>query len=356
MKILLPLLPWLVFAGLADWLITRTLTRLAIFIPKPEAVLPVYQGLTGAGQLAATLSGLLALVILGGLAWSLRHTRSGLPASFILAGALVFSLVFLIVPPSTWSGLVYQGLLFGGVAWLGWRAFSLASKPAAGLAIGLAVLALLSGRIYHALPPAVETLGLTGPAQFATAFFNLGEALAVAAAFTFWFAYGRSAPWRYWIIALLPVGVFVGLRLANPSMAGILAIWSTGFTLYLPWPVYALGLWLVGVTVMVSRLRGDVAWMALLLLCAGGYAPQLSAHAFFGLIALWLLGDGRRELGIRKSELGIRNRESLACQRTSGERPPVRLVTFDGHGLLPGVVLDDSASLLDVMESADFPD
>ena len=44
-------------------------------------------------------------------------------------------------------------------------------------------------------------------------------------------------------------------------------------------------------------------------------------------------------------------RESLARQRKSGEREPVHLVTFSGKGLLPGVDLDDSASLLDLMES-----
>ena len=44
-------------------------------------------------------------------------------------------------------------------------------------------------------------------------------------------------------------------------------------------------------------------------------------------------------------------RESLSRQRKSGEREPVRLVTFSGNGLLPGVDLDDSAALLDLMES-----
>ena len=48
-------------------------------------------------------------------------------------------------------------------------------------------------------------------------------------------------------------------------------------------------------------------------------------------------------------------RESLARQRSSKEREPVRLVTFNGKGLQPGVDLDDSAALLDVMESSDDP-
>jgi hypothetical protein len=48
-------------------------------------------------------------------------------------------------------------------------------------------------------------------------------------------------------------------------------------------------------------------------------------------------------------------RESLSRQRDSGGRGPVRLVTFAGKGLRPGVDLDDSASLLDLMEASDDP-
>lgn len=48
-------------------------------------------------------------------------------------------------------------------------------------------------------------------------------------------------------------------------------------------------------------------------------------------------------------------RESLSRQRGGGTREPVRLVTFNGNGLLPGVDLDDSAALLGVMESSRDP-
>jgi hypothetical protein len=44
-------------------------------------------------------------------------------------------------------------------------------------------------------------------------------------------------------------------------------------------------------------------------------------------------------------------RESLARQQLAGPLEPVHLVTFKGKGLLPGVDLDDSAALLDLMES-----
>ncbi|MBI4317722.1 MAG: type II toxin-antitoxin system VapB family antitoxin [Chloroflexi bacterium] len=48
-------------------------------------------------------------------------------------------------------------------------------------------------------------------------------------------------------------------------------------------------------------------------------------------------------------------RESLSRQFGSERREWVSVPTFGGKGLLPGVDLDDSASLLEVMESSNDP-
>ncbi len=48
-------------------------------------------------------------------------------------------------------------------------------------------------------------------------------------------------------------------------------------------------------------------------------------------------------------------RERLARRRTR-PRAPVRLTTFRGDGLVPGVDLDDSAGLQEVMEQGDGAD
>jgi hypothetical protein len=42
-------------------------------------------------------------------------------------------------------------------------------------------------------------------------------------------------------------------------------------------------------------------------------------------------------------------REMLSRQARVAERPPVRLTVVSGKGLLPGVDLDDSAALLELM-------
>ena len=44
-------------------------------------------------------------------------------------------------------------------------------------------------------------------------------------------------------------------------------------------------------------------------------------------------------------------REMLTRQQKATERRPVRLPTASGNGLQPGVDLDDSAALLDLMDS-----
>ena len=48
-------------------------------------------------------------------------------------------------------------------------------------------------------------------------------------------------------------------------------------------------------------------------------------------------------------------RQHLAQEQAVAERDPVRLTTVNGMGTLPGVDLDDSAALLDLMEGAHDP-
>jgi hypothetical protein len=49
-------------------------------------------------------------------------------------------------------------------------------------------------------------------------------------------------------------------------------------------------------------------------------------------------------------------RQMLARQQQAAARLPVRLTTVSGNGTLPGVDLDNSAALLDLMDSFDGPD
>lgn len=90
---------------------------------------------------------------------------------------------------------------------------------------------------------------------------------------------------------LIPALAFVAAYLLNPAMTAIIAIWSTGLTLFLPRPLYAVSLWSASIVVIVSVRRGSAVGWTVLLLAAGGYAPSTSTHIFLGLISLWLLAS-----------------------------------------------------------------
>ena len=282
-------LSWLVGSALVDWLVTRTLARSAIFMPKSPPVILVYQGLGLLGQLAATVTGLLVLAFLGWIAW--RGLRMGgevvLPTAF--ASLVVLSLIFLVFPPSGWLAVSYHMILVAVIVLVGWRAFSWVDSNSKKTASLLVALTLLVSELYQVIPALYEALRLPGPTFFSLILFNAGELLLLLSTIALWWAHGRPAAWRVWLVASLPALAFITMRLANPAMTGIIAIWSTGLTLYLPWPGYALGLWLTAVTVLKSLKQSDLAAWVILLLAAGGYAPQLSTHAFLGIVALWLL-------------------------------------------------------------------
>lgn len=282
---------WLTLAALADWLIGRTLTRLAIFMPKSPLVIAAYQALGFAGQFAVTLTSVLALCGLGALAWQMFRSRQSFALPVVLLSLLALSLALLVVAPTGPLLLGYHLFLMAAVLLLGrqvWEGKASLAQRAAGTGVALVV---VFGESYQLLPALYETLRWPGPPPFASAFFNWGEALMVLSSMALWWAYGRGAPRRAWLAAALPALAFVALRFANPAMTGIIAIWSLGLTLYLPWPLYALSLWLSGVTVIQAWRQDHAAGWAILLLMAGGYAPQLSVHAFLGLTAQWILAS-----------------------------------------------------------------
>jgi len=270
-----PLLSWLAIAALADWLITRTVTRTAIFMPKSPMMIAVYEALSVIGQFAATLASLLTIVAMLWLAWrAWRGGRALLLASALLA-LVVFSVVFIFVPLAGWQAFVYRALLWASVVAMGREA---ARQGELRVAWVVAASAVSLGAIHQAFP----SIGL----------FNAGELCATLAPLAIWWGRRRArggTPTAY-LLAAIPALTFVGVYFANPAMTGIIAIWSIGLTLYLPWWVYAMSLWLACVIVVACWQRREFASaLPIVLLAAGGYAPQLSTQVFLNLIALWLL-------------------------------------------------------------------
>jgi len=284
---------WLIVASLADWLIGRTFTRSAIFMPKSPLVIGIYQTLGTVGQVAATLTDLLTLGALIWIAWHERRTRSARALPLALVGLMAFNFASLFAAPSGWFAVARHLLTLAAVATLAVRIGMGADRASRKIAAVLPALAILSGALYQTGIAAYQALRVPDLPVFARALFDTGELLVVLSPVLLWWTDrptvrgNRSA----YVLAALPAIAFAALCIANPSLSGILSIWSIGLTLYLPWPLYAVSLWLAGVTVIASLRRHDPAGFAIVLLAAGGYAPQLSTHVFLGVIAVWLLAS-----------------------------------------------------------------
>lgn len=309
-----PLIRWLIYAALADWLLARTLTRLGIFMPKSPMLIVFYQSLTQAGLAAAAFAGLLVLTVL--LIWALKAWSTGGERPMAIAlGLLVFlSIIFLFIQPPAPLGLFYQLVLISVLVHICWRGCRQVDSQSKRLAVLFPTLALLTGSVGHL----TQLAGLTEPGL---PLFQAGELLVVLSAFTFWLAYGRPGSGWIWIGAALPALGFTIFRLLDPATSGILAIWSTGLTLYLPWPFYTFSIWLNGVAVLASLRRGETAAGAILLLASGGFASQLTSHTFLGLIGLRLLWlqdtpEQSRLHAQQKARIGSAERKSISTYTT----------------------------------------
>lgn len=274
----------LVLAAVGDWLITRTLTRAFIFMPKPVGLVAVYQGLSRLGQGLTVLTAWLAWAALFGLVVILWQRRARITAGLVGAFAL-WHLLFLLRPPGHWlllgqalGLLVILAFLTGAARLTDGKARLAASVPAAALA---------AAALYQIGPTLAAFRGEPEPPAWSMFGFRIGEILVLLGAGALWWAYGRNARLRHRVLAAVPALGFSGAFLAAPTMTAVLAVWSTGLTLFLPWPVYALALWLTGVMVLANRQRRPWLSMAVLFLATAGYAPQLNIQWFLALIALF---------------------------------------------------------------------
>jgi hypothetical protein len=303
-----PFLRWLALAALGDWLITRSLARSAIFMPKTPPVIAGYRIVTQVGQVTSMLAALLALVGMVWLAIQLRRLFYGV-LSLGLSSLAIMSLVFILVPPGGTGVLAFQVVelcVLAGLLWGVWRSHAPREIK---ISITLPVGALCLSSFYQMSQAIYSALHWPGPPPLGTTLFNVGELFAVLTPLGLWWALRRveqaaNLPYLPYLWAAIPALAFGIFYFLNPEMAGILAIWSTGLTLYLPWPLYAFSLWIAGVTLFAARRQGSPVGLALILLIASGYAPQLSSQVFFGLIGLSWMIIGENEVSVSSRAAG----------------------------------------------------
>ncbi|CAG0935941.1 hypothetical protein TFLX_04795 [Thermoflexales bacterium] len=281
---------WLTVAALLEWLIGRTLTRSAIFMPKTPFMISSYQVLGTVGQVAITMTSLLALISILWIAW---QERRNITFALLLITSVACSLTFIFVLPDGWWPVIDRMLLVAISTVLLGRLWRAAGDRRRQLILTIPVLAVWLGALYHWLPALAQALQLPEVPALGRTLFNIGEILVAFTPIGLWLLLRPRERIRVYALATIPAILFSIMHLIAPALVSMLVIWSIGLTLYLPWPLYALSLWL-GMLAISSALKRDeaIGW-GLLLLLAAGYAPQVSTHVFISLSALWLMLAGQ---------------------------------------------------------------
>jgi hypothetical protein len=274
----------LLAAALAETLLLRLVTRVGVHLPKKGAVTEAYEAASLLGSLAFNFASVLAIALVVVVLASLVRRMENGPGRLALVGlsaAMLVSLALTLATGATAADAVFGvatallvgtvGLVFAGEAVRSPRArVALALMVAAYFCYQYYLLGHLFYRIldYGAVPPLSITV------------LRLGEVLAVTAAAAAFWAWGLPR-WRWVgtagmavVAALLLLLVFAGL--SPYSTMAILALWTVGLSLYLPFPVYLLALALYLLTLVACWRSGDAFWTAagLLLVLLAGYMPE----------------------------------------------------------------------------------
>lgn len=235
--------PALLAAVLAEVMLLRLVLRLGQALPSDERLGQAFRAIALLGVLAQNFAVLLGMVLLGDLAvrWvrlgGIRQRAAGLLV--LAAGACTAALTLGVTNPVL---VVATGVLSFGAMAATLLVAPLAQQPTGRrqwLALALVAYALL---YYHYVAQAVTRLGWSFPWP-AEAYFAAEGAAVVAGLGVFLLLRPRRVRvTRALAASLLPAILLAGLWV-RPWTVASLSVWTFGFTLFLPAPVYALGLW-----------------------------------------------------------------------------------------------------------------
>lgn len=318
----------LMIIGGLEWLLGRVVSRMAA-APTLEGIgrtlIEVFGGvglflISTAFILAASLY-FLSVLQSGGYA-NKRFDKAGLALAIYLSLFGVFTVAdalfvaLRLFHDQAWLNITFNILSLVAVWWvtLSYAVRTRHDSPIQARMAALMVAVAYSGWYYAVLYSWVQgpgSAGAGGPADALAA----GELVAVLTPIAFFAAIalpGRK--WRNlrrWIAPIVLVALFSAGNIAdivfNQGFTGVFSIWSVGFTLYLPWPLYALSLGLYAYSVLTcfARHEGverDLAnantGLGLLLLLFAGFYLQLTYQHLLAVLALLLFTGGARPFGV----------------------------------------------------------
>ena len=127
---------------------------------------------------------------------------------------------------------------------------------------------------WFGVAPVIFAIGGPKP-TFLVEIFNLGEVLAIVNVLPLYFLFrghGREKHSRgsELVLSSIPAILFIGAYLANPALTSLFSTWVFGYTLFLPFPIYAAALWLYANTIIrMLNVKEEVAYGLIFIFLAG---------------------------------------------------------------------------------------
>ncbi len=293
----------LLAAALAETLLLRLVTRVGVHLPKDEAVRGAFHAATLLGSLAFNFASVLAIalvaILLGALA--LRLGTIGRLALVAVSVSMFAGLAASLATNAPAADALFGASITVLVAILGLALVTRGdTPPAARAALALIVAAYFCYQYYTLSYLGYRLLDYPAIPPLSTAALRAGEGLVVVAGGAVFLGWGLERWRRVGLIGGVAVlGALAVLALAwlSPtSTPSILALWTTGLSLYLPIPIYLLSLGLYLVTLVACWRGGDGFWAAagLLLILLAGYMPEATYHHLLLLVGVACLSGAIR--------------------------------------------------------------
>ena len=337
----------LMWIGGVEWLFGRVISRMAAS-PALEGVgrtVIEIIGRTGLFLISTAFLLAITLYMVEVLDFGARANRRGIRPDLALAiylalyGVLLTAhaalTAFADLGDQAWLDITFNVLSLGAIGGAGLRGVSQAVVPAPAK-LGIVAIALAYGTWYYSVIVGRVAGARGGSLPGAGGALLLGEAAAILVPALFFTATSAAdGRWRNpnsWIVPLLAAALFSAGNIADIAVdqgfTGVFTIWSVGFTLFLPWPLYAvsLALFLHALGTCFARhpaanapgyTSPDTGFGLLLLLYAGLYL-QLTYQHLLGLLAVLLLG--RLVQPLQPEAVGVGgSRSAVAPSSTAAE-------------------------------------
>ena len=293
--------------ALLEAFLGRALSRAFPLIPRSPESTFVFESIGRAGVFLFDLGFLLVLLVLVMVLWSLRAGARRLPAA---TDAIALGTIVLVTLGLAAFGIrdlwlvIATAVLFLGVAFaLLWVVARESRETWSAAFAALVAVAYFGSRYYAVASAAGQLVGFTGVPPAGLEGIRIAEAAAVLVPIPLFASIvlplGKRGDFRLPIVMpSIVTALFTLAAVASPSITAAIAEAALGLRLYLPLPLYALGLWLAVAAFLIlwrePATRARAVGMGLVMVA--GIDLLLTYHLFLAVsgLLLWALrGEGR---------------------------------------------------------------